>query len=44
MTWPAQPRRLQMKITVVKKGSFNLKPVASCPFQVDEDSLAGQKK
>jgi hypothetical protein len=33
-----------MKITVVKKGSFNLKPVASCPFQVDEDSLAGAKK
>jgi hypothetical protein len=33
-----------MKITVVKKGSFNLKPIASCPFQVDDDGLAGQKK
>jgi hypothetical protein len=33
-----------MKITVVKKGSFNLKPVASCPFQIDEDVFAGGKK
>jgi hypothetical protein len=33
-----------MKITVVKKGSFNLKPIAACPFQVDDDGLAGQKK
>jgi hypothetical protein len=33
-----------MKITVVKKGSFNLKPAASCPWQVDEDSLAGKKQ
>jgi hypothetical protein len=37
-------REITMKITVVKKGSFNLKPVASCPFQIDEDGLAGQKK
>ena len=44
MTSPALHKEITMKITVVKKGSFNLKPVASCPFQIDEDSLAGQKK
>jgi hypothetical protein len=33
-----------MKITVVKKGSLNLKPVASCPFQVDDAGLTGKKK
>jgi hypothetical protein len=33
-----------MKITVVKKGSFNLKPVASCPFQVDDRDLTGRQK
>jgi hypothetical protein len=33
-----------MKILVVKKGSFNLKPAASCPWAVDEDSLAGRTK
>jgi hypothetical protein len=32
-----------MKITVVKKGSFNLKPAASCPYQVDETGLANKK-
>jgi hypothetical protein len=33
-----------MKITVVKKGSFNLKPVASCPWAVDEFGPVGFKK
>jgi hypothetical protein len=33
-----------MKITVVKKGSFNLKPAASCPYQVDDNGLTNTKK
>ena len=31
-------------IKVVKKGSFNAKPAATCPFAVDEDGLTGSKK
>jgi hypothetical protein len=33
-----------MKITVVKKGSSNFKPVASCPWAVDEFGPVGSKK
>jgi len=33
-----------MKITVVKKGSFSAKPLASCPFMVDDNGVSAQKK
>ena len=33
-----------MKIKVVKKGSFNAKPLAACPLLVDDDALNAQKK
>ena len=33
-----------MKIKIVKKGTFNVKPFASCPFAVDDDGLTGHKK
>ena len=33
-----------MKIKIVKKGSFSLKPLATCPWAVDEDYLTGHKK
>ncbi len=33
-----------MKIKVVKKGTFNAKPLASCPFMVDEDGVTASKK
>jgi len=33
-----------MKITVVKKGTVNAKPLASCPFMVDDNGIQGQKK
>jgi hypothetical protein len=33
-----------MKIKIVKKGSFNAKPAASCPLMVDDDNLQGRKK
>ena len=33
-----------MKITVIKKGSFNAKPLASCPLMVDDNGVRDQKK
>ena len=33
-----------MKIKIVKKGSFSLKPLAGCPWAVDDDGLTGHKK
>jgi hypothetical protein len=33
-----------MKITIVKKGSFNVKTVAGCPFMVDNDGVRAPKK
>ena len=33
-----------MKIKIVKKGSFSVKPLASCPWAVDDDGLTGHKK
>jgi hypothetical protein len=33
-----------MKIKIVKQGSYNAKPAASCPFMVDDDGVQGQKK
>ena len=32
-----------MKINVVKKGTFNAKPLASCPFMVDDNGVNGKK-
>ena len=36
MTWPAPHRSSPMKIKVVKQGTFNAKPLTTCPFDVDE--------
>ena len=33
-----------MKIKIVKKGMFNAKPLASCPFMVDEDGVTVSQK
>jgi hypothetical protein len=33
-----------MKIKIVKKGTFNAKPAASCPFMVDVDGVSLSKK
>jgi len=33
-----------MTIKIVKKGSFNAKPVAACPFMVDNDGVRAPKK
>jgi hypothetical protein len=33
-----------MKIKIVKPGSFNAKPLMSCPFLVDDNSVAGPRK
>jgi hypothetical protein len=33
-----------MKIKIVKKGTFNAKPAAACPFMVDTDDVHGPKK
>jgi len=33
-----------MKIKVVKKGTFNAKPAAACPFMVDDDGVRAPKK
>ena len=33
-----------MKITVVKKGSFSVKPMMSCPALVDDDGVNTPKK
>jgi len=33
-----------MKIKIVKTGSFNAKPVMSCPFLVDDDGGGIAKK
>jgi len=33
-----------MKINIVKKGTFNGKPLASCPFMVDDNGVHAQKK
>ena len=44
MTWPALLRETTMTIKIVKKGSFNAKPVAGCPFMVDNDGVRAPKK
>jgi hypothetical protein len=53
MTWPARQitqrlrpldREIQMKIKIVKTGSFNAKPSGFCPVFVDDDALNGAKK
>ena len=33
-----------MKITIVKKGTVTAKPLASCPFMVDDYGVHDQKK
>jgi hypothetical protein len=33
-----------MKIKIVKKGTFNAKPVAACPFMVDDAGVRAPKK
>ena len=33
-----------MTIKIVKKGSFSVKPVAACPFMVDNDGVRAPKK
>ena len=33
-----------MKIKIVKKGSFSVKPLASCPVYVDDDPFKNTKK
>jgi hypothetical protein len=35
---------MQMKIKIVKTGSFNAKPSGFCPVFVDDDALNGAKK
>jgi hypothetical protein len=32
-----------MKIQIVKKGTFNAKPLAGCPTLLDEDQVHGKK-
>ena len=54
MTSPAQQRTqrlrplneedIDMKIKIVKTGSFNAKPQGYCPFLVDDDGLTNAKK
>ncbi len=39
MTWPAQLREIQMKITVIKKAT-SVKPVMACPVIIDDFALA----
>ena len=43
MTWPALRKEIRMKIKVVKKGSFNVKPSNFCPFAVDDDVATPKK-
>ena len=44
MTWPAPHKETRMKIKIVKKGTFNVKPLTSCPVYVDDDPYTGAKK
>ena len=44
MKWPARHKENRMKIKVVKKGTFNAKPSAYCPFAIDEGNLSTPKK
>jgi hypothetical protein len=32
-----------MKITVVKKGTFTVKPLTGCPTLLDDDTVVGKK-
>jgi hypothetical protein len=33
-----------MTIKIVKKGTFNAKPAATCPFMVDNDGVRAPKR